>query len=172
MTRESTFTRGPAAGADDAAWTAPSGPGWAAPPVNRTDGVLARRLFAYGIDVVVIGALVLVLSVLIGLAGVVTFGLTWGLYAILGPATAIGYGALTVGGPGAGTVGMRLLGVRAMDARTGDGPSVLAAGAHALMFYVALGFVALLAVDILLGLGRQDRRLGHDLLAGLAFVRR
>lgn len=146
--------------------------GFDAAPVFSTSGVLTRRLFSYGVDILVISALVVLFSILIGLAGLVTFGLTWALFAILGPATAIGYGALTVGGAGQGTVGMRVFGVKAVDASTGARPGALSAGLHALLFYLALGMLPLLALDLAIGLGRSDRRLGHDLLADLAFVRR
>ena len=53
---------------------------------SRTHGVLSRRLVAYLVDLVVIGILVVLFGLLIGVAGVVTLGLSWGLYAVLVPA--------------------------------------------------------------------------------------
>lgn len=142
------------------------------PPATATDGVLSRRLFAYLIDLVVIFGLTVVLGLLVGIAGLVTFGAAWVLYAFLVPATAILYSAVTVGGAAQGTVGMRITGVVALEALTGSRPSMLAAGVHALIFYVGIGTLILLVLDIAVGLARDDRRLGHDLLAGLVFVRR
>jgi uncharacterized RDD family membrane protein YckC len=45
------------------------------------------------------------------------------------------------------------------------------AAVHALFFYVAAGTGILWLFDILVGLARPDRRLLHDLLAGIAVVR-
>ncbi len=141
-------------------------------PVARTEGVLSRRVVAYLIDLVVISVLVALFGLLIAVAGVVTFGLGWALYAILVPGTAILYSALTVGGSSMGTFGMRLMGLAAVDASVGGPIGILIAGLHALMFYVGIGTLLLLVLDIAVGLARSDRRLGHDLLAGLIVVRR
>lgn len=140
--------------------------------MTRTDGVLSRRLVAYLIDLVVIFGLSLIFGILIGIAGIVTFGAAWILYAFLVPATAVLYSAVTVGGPAQGTIGMRLSGVAALDAATGGRVNALAAGVHALLFYVGIGTLLLLVLDLVIGLARADRRLGHDLLAGIVVVRR
>ncbi len=141
-------------------------------PSFRTDGVLTRRLFAYLLDLVVIAILIALFGVLVGIAGIVTFGLGWALYAVLVPGTAILYSALTVGGSGMGTFGMRMAGLAAVDAQTGGPIGFLLAGVHALMFYVGIGTLLLLVLDVLVGFAREDRRLGHDLLAGIVVVRR
>lgn len=140
--------------------------------IGRTDGVLSRRLFAYGIDLVAITMLAGLFGVLLVVASVVTLGLTVPLFALLWPATAILYNALTVGGSGLGTFGMRLVGLAAVDAGTGGPVGFLMAGMHALMFYVGIGTLLLLVLDLLVGFAREDRRLGHDLLAGLVVIRR
>jgi uncharacterized RDD family membrane protein YckC len=141
-------------------------------PSLRTDGVLSRRLLAYLVDIVVISILVVVSSFLIGVAGFLTFGLGWMLYAILVPGTAILYSAITVGGSGQGTVGMRLFGLRAIDSTTGGPVGGLVAALHALLFYGAASTFLLLVADIVIGMARADRRLGHDLLVGVLLVRR
>lgn len=139
---------------------------------GRTDGVLSRRLVAYLIDLVVISLLVVLFGVLIGIAGIFTFGLTWGLYAILIPGTAILYSALTIGGSSMGTIGMRLCGLAAVDSSTGRPAGAVIAGLHALLFYVGIGTLLLFVLDIVIGLARSDRRLGHDLLADIVVIRR
>lgn len=141
-------------------------------PTARTDGVLSRRVVAYLIDAVVICFLVMLFGFLIGVAGIFTFGLTWGLYVVLVPGTAILYSALSIGGPSMGTIGMRVAGLAALDASTGGRASPLLAGLHALLFYVGIGTLALYVLDIVIGLARSDRRLGHDLLADIIVVRR
>lgn len=149
----------------------PASAGYAMEGPN-TEGVMTRRLLAYLVDFVVIAVLVAILGVLVGIAGTLTFGLGWALYAILWPATAILYGAVAIGGPVMGTIGMRVFSLRAADAETGRPVGFLLAGVHALLFYVGIGTLILLALDILIGFARSDGRLGHDLLAGIIVVRR
>jgi uncharacterized RDD family membrane protein YckC len=141
-------------------------------PAARTEGVLGRRILAYLVDFIVISALIVLFAFLVGVFGILTFGLGWMLYAVLIPGTAILYSAVTVGGPSQGTPGMRLAGLRACDAGTGGPVGAIAAGLHALLFYLAAGTFLLLVVDVVIGFGRRDRRLGHDLLAGLILIRR
>jgi uncharacterized RDD family membrane protein YckC len=135
------------------------------------DGTLGKRFLAYLIDIVVLFIIGAVLWVLIGIFGIVTLSLGWALYALL-PIVPIVYNAVTVGGPAQGTIGMRIAGVRAIDAQTGGRVSWIMAAAHALLFYVAVvSYGTLWVIDIAIGLFRADRRLGHDLLTSIAFVR-
>jgi uncharacterized RDD family membrane protein YckC len=46
----------------------------------------------------------------------------------------------------------------------------ISAAVHALLFYVAVSTFLLWCLDVAFGLMRADRRLGHDLLLGLAVV--
>ena len=55
-------------------------------------------------------------------------------------------------------------------AESGARVDVVTAAVHALLFYVAISTFLLWCVDIAFGLMRADRRLGHDLLLGLAVV--
>ena len=48
---------------------------------------------------------------------------------------------------------------------------MLAAAVHALLFYVAVSTFLLWAIDVVIGLARVDRRLGHDILSGLLLLR-
>lgn len=138
---------------------------------DAADGVLGRRFLAYAIDFLIILGLMTVLGFAILILGVLTLGLAWWLYGILVPGTAILYSAVTIGGAAGATIGMRLTGLRVVDAGTGGRVEALTAGVHALLFYVAAGTFVLWVVDIFIGLARSDRRLGHDLLVGLAVVR-
>ena len=139
-------------------------------PLQNVSGVLGSRLFAWIGDIIalfILGWLVVALLIFLGL---VTFGATWLLLPIATVATALGYAALTVGGPKQSTWGMRMAGLR-VETVNGGRPDGLAAAVHALLFYVAAGTVALWVLDILCGLVRDDRRLGHDILTGLVVVR-
>ena len=137
-----------------------------------TDGVLSRRLFAYLIDILAVSILVVLLGFVVTILGALTFGLGWILFGVLVPVTAILYSAVTVGGAHQGTVGMRITGLRAIDSDTGGRIGMLNAAVHALLFYVAAGTFLLLVFDIVIGVARGDRRLGHDLLAGILLIRR
>ena len=142
--------------------------GW--DPSQATEGVLGRRMFGYLVDLAMIGLLAMLLFFLIGFVGLLTFGLGWGLFAII-PFTGILYSAITLGGPYQSTIGMRLMGVHAVDAATGGPVDRLTAAVHALLFYVAAGTFVLWLIDLFIGFARPDRRLGHDLLVGIMLVR-
>ena len=85
---------------------------------------------------------------------------------------AIVYNALTISGRAQSTIGMRMPGLKVVDAGSGGPVDMIAAAVHALLFYLAAGTFVLWAIDILFGMMRADRRLGHDLITGVRFVRR
>ena len=130
---------------------------------------MRRRLVAYLLDIVFILAFTALLSIAIAILGTVTLGLGWSLFAVL-PASGVLYSMITVGGWKQSTVGMRMAGLRAVRVRGGSVDWLMAA-AHALLFYVAVGTMLLWLADVGLGLVRGDRRMGHDILVGLAVVR-
>jgi uncharacterized RDD family membrane protein YckC len=139
---------------------------------NRlTEGVIARRFWAYLIDLVVIALWVTLISIFF--LGVITLGLGWGLFFAL-PLTAlifIVYNAVTIGGPAQATVGMRYMGLRVINPQTGRGASMLSAAVHALFFYVAVSTFLLWACDVFVGFIRDDRRFLRDLLTGMMIIR-
>jgi uncharacterized RDD family membrane protein YckC len=145
-------------------------PGGWAPAGYATEGVISRRLFGYLVDLMMIFLLAGLLCVAIAFIGLITLGFGWGLFAVI-PFTGILYSAITLGGAKQATIGMRLMGVRGFDALTGGPIDPLRAAVHALLFYVAATTFLLWVVDVLIGLVRTDRRMGHDLLVGLVFVR-
>jgi uncharacterized RDD family membrane protein YckC len=138
--------------------------------LRLTEGVLGRRFLAYLIDLVIIAILMALLWIVIALFGVITFGFGWALFALL-PLTAIAYNALTIGGVKQATVGMRATGIRVVDALNGGPVPIVTAAVHALLFYVAASTFVLWALDILIGMVRNDSRLGHDILTGVILIR-
>ncbi len=139
----------------------------------RTEGVLGRRFFAYLIDIMVVFGLIAILAIAIFVFGIVTLTLGWWLYGLMfPPLIAIVYNALTIGGPAQSTIGMRMMGLKVVDAGSGGPVDKITAAVHALLFYLAAGTFVLWAVDIVIGMMRADRRLGHDLLTGVTLVRR
>ncbi|WP_230531941.1 RDD family protein [Microvirga roseola] len=140
---------------------------------RMTEGVIARRFWAYLIDVIVVALWVVLLSIAIFVLGLLTFGLGWGLFALL-PLTALSfvvYNAITIGGPSQATIGMRFMGLRVVDPGTGRPVSMIAAAVHALLFYVAVSTFLLWACDVLVGFFRNDGRFVRDLLTNMLVIR-
>jgi uncharacterized RDD family membrane protein YckC len=156
--------------------------GSSVPPVNYrpyavdwrlTEGVIARRFWAYVIDLFVIAFWIVMVCIAIFVLGLLTLGLGWGLFFLL-PLTVLTfiiYNAVTIGGPSQATVGMRVMGLRVVDAETGRPVSPLAAAAHALLFYVEVSTFLLWAGDVLVGFFRDDRRFVRDLLTSMWVIR-
>ena len=131
---------------------------------------LGGRTVAYLLDILFILGFTALLWLAIALVGVVTFGLGWVLFAIL-PASGVIYSAITVGGSRQSTLGMRMMGLRVVAPESGRPVDFVTAAVHALLFYVAISTFLLWFLDLAFGLVRSDRRLGHDVLLGLAVVR-
>lgn len=134
------------------------------------DGVLARRILAFAIDVVIIFAPVALAFVCVLLFVLVTFGLGWPLFWLLYPGTVIWiliYYGSTFGSPASATFGMRVVG---LEMRTWYGaPSYFVLGAaHALVFYVTVS--ALTPLVLLVGLFNARKRLLHDILLGTVVI--
>lgn len=139
-------------------------------PVPYVRASLGGRTVAYLFDIAFIFLFTGILATAIAVIGLLTFGFGWTLFAIL-PASGIIYSAVTVGGSKQSTWGMRMLGLRVVAPESGTRVEMLTAAIHALLFYVAISTFLLWCVDVVFGLLRPDRRLGHDLILGLAVVR-
>jgi uncharacterized RDD family membrane protein YckC len=134
------------------------------------DGVPARRMIAFMIDLAVIMVPVVFAWIFIFLFGIVTFGLGWTLFHLVPPATAIwalAYCGLTMGGPASATIGMRMVD---LEVRTWYGaPCYFLLGAvHALVFWVTIS--ALTPLVLVVGLLNERHRLLHDFLLGTVVV--
>ncbi len=134
------------------------------------EGVLARRMIAFVIDLVVIIAPVALACLFILLFGFFTLGLGWLLFWLVSPATmiwAIFYYGMTMGGPASATIGMRAVD---LEIRTWYGePCYFLLGAiHGVLFWVLIS--ALTPLVLLVGLLNERRRLLHDLLIGTVVI--
>lgn len=90
-------------------YTNPAGmPGHAGYPVPYVRASLGGRTVAYLLDLAFIFVFTALLATAIAILGVLTFGVAWVLFPILG-LSGILYSALTVGGPKQSTFGMRML---------------------------------------------------------------
>jgi uncharacterized RDD family membrane protein YckC len=134
------------------------------------EGVLARRLVAFCIDVIIIAIPVIVAWFFILLFSVVTLGLGWALFGLLYPAAviwALAYYGLTMGSPASATLGMRAMD---LEIRTWYGaPAYFLLGAvHAVVYWVSVSMLTPLV--LLVGLFNGRRRLLHDVLVGTVVV--
>lgn len=132
------------------------------------DGVRTRRIFAFLIDYLIVALLLIPFAVLVFFLGLLTFGLGWSLFAVLGPAVALVYVWNTLGGPNQATTGMRMMGIRLdrLDGRPVDG---LLAIVHSVLFWA--GNVVLTPLILLVSLFADRKRTLHDLLLGTVVTR-
>ena len=136
--------------------------------VRAYDGVRTKRVLAFVIDYVLIGLLMIPVAIVVALFGVLTLGLGWMLFGILGPLVALGYVAMTLGGRNQATVGMRMMRVHLerLDGRPIDG---LLAIVHTVLFWAGNAILSPLILLATLFLDRK--RTVHDLLLGTVVVR-
>lgn len=136
------------------------------------EGVLARRVIALFIDIIVIAIPVILVAIFIFIFGVITFGLGWLLFWLWWPAAVIWaliYYGITLGSPHSATIGMRVMD---LQLRTWYGaPAYFVLGvAHAIVFWLT---VSLLTPFILLvGFFNERRRLLHDFIVGAVVINR
>ena len=134
------------------------------------ENVLARRVIAFFIDVLVIAVPLALLAIFILMFGLVTLGLGWFLFLLFTPITviwALFYYGLTLGSPACASIGMRMVGI---EMRTWYGGEMyfLLGAVHAVGFWLT---VSLLTPFVLLvGLFNDRRRLLHDMLLGTIVI--
>jgi uncharacterized RDD family membrane protein YckC len=134
------------------------------------EGVLARRVIAFIIDVVIVFVPVVFVAIFIFVFGLVTLGLGWALYWLLSPATviwALVYYGMTLGAPESATIGMRIMD---LEMRTWYGaPCYFVLGAvHAIVYWITVSFLTPLI--LLIGFFNERRRLLHDILVGTVVI--
>jgi uncharacterized RDD family membrane protein YckC len=134
------------------------------------EGVLARRVVAFVIDLIVIAVPLIAAAMFIFVFGLITFGLGWALFWLLSPASVIWalfyYGA-TLGGPASATLGMRAMEI---EMRTWYGaPAYFVLGAvHAIVYWISVSvFTPLILV---VGFFNPRKRLLHDFVVGAVIV--
>jgi uncharacterized RDD family membrane protein YckC len=133
-------------------------------------GVLARRMFAFLIDVVVLSIPIILAVIFIAVFGVVTLGLGWALFWLISPATVIWpvvYYGMSLGGPHSATIGMRMMDLQMRTFSGSPGYFVLGA-AHAVLFWASVSLLTPLVLVV--GLLNGRRQLLHDLVLGTVVV--
>ena len=132
------------------------------------EGVRTRRIFAFLIDAVFILFWMLLATLVIGLFGLVTFGLGWLLFPLVWPFVAIIYTMITLGGRHSATPGMRMMGLR-MHAWDGDRMHPVHALVHAIGFWLSV--TVLTPLILIVSLFNARKRLLHDMLLGTIVIR-
>jgi len=142
------------------------------PAVNPElfEGVLARRVVAFVIDLIIITLPMIAAAVFIFVFGLITFGLGWALFWLLSPASvvwALFYYGITLGGSGSATLGMRTM---ELEMRTWYGaPSYFVLGAvHAVVYWITVSVLSPLILVV--GFFNARRRLLHDMIVGTVVI--
>jgi uncharacterized RDD family membrane protein YckC len=132
-----------------------------------TEGVLARRMFAWLIDVLLIGLILAALWLVLLLLGVLTLGLGLPLLGVL-PFVPFCYHLLFVAAPASATPGQQALGLVVRRNEDLGRPTQVQALIYTLLFYLTLATTGLL---LLFALFTIRHRTLHDLASGLVVVR-
>lgn len=132
------------------------------------EGVRTRRVIAFVIDYFLIGLLLIPFALIVFVVGVLTLGLGWFLFGILGPAVALIYVWNTLGGRNQATIGMQMMGIRLdrLDGRPVDG---MLAVVHTVLFWAANA--VLTPLILLASLVLDRKRTLHDLMLGTVVTR-
>ncbi len=133
------------------------------------DGVPARRVIAFFIDLVIVAIPVVFVAMFILVFGLFTLGLGWMLFWLLWPGTivwALIYFGSCFGSPRSASIGMRVLD---LEMRTWYGaPAYFVLGAvHTIVFWLSMAFTP---VVLLVCLFNERRRLLHDMLVGTIVI--
>jgi uncharacterized RDD family membrane protein YckC len=134
------------------------------------DGVLARRVIAFFIDIIIIVVPVAAAALFVAIFGFLTFGLGWILFFFLHAGSviwAILYYGFTLGSPSSATIGMRVMDI---ELRTWYGaPCYFVLGAvHAISYWLSVSLFTPLV--LLIGLFNHRSRLLHDFLLGTVVI--
>jgi len=134
------------------------------------EGVLARRVVAFLIDLMIITVPLIFVAIFIFMFGLVTLGLGWFLFFLMSPIAiiwALVYYGMTFGSPASATIGMRMVD---LEMRTWYGaPCYFVLGAvHAIAYWLSVSFLT--PFILLLGLFNDRRRLLHDMAVGTIVI--
>ncbi|MBB4065505.1 RDD family protein [Gellertiella hungarica] len=132
-------------------------------------GTLARRVFAFLIDYFLIALLILAAGLVVFFLGIITLGLAWFIYPVLGFLVAMIYFGSTIGGANQASPGMRMMGLMLVQ-QSGRPIDFLTAVVHLVLFWL---FNSVLTPFVLLvALFTNRNRLLHDILLGTAMADR
>ena len=133
------------------------------------DGVLLRRSIAFVIDTLILGFMTVMMLLIAGIAGFLTFGLAWVALPIVVPLAILGYYAATLGSSMRATVGMSLMDIVLVPARGYplDGWKILI---HPIVFWITVWVAWPISLFVALITPRQQ--MVQDLVTGTLMLRR
>jgi uncharacterized RDD family membrane protein YckC len=138
------------------------------------EGVLARRLIAFVIDMIILAIPVVIAGIFMAAATIATLGIAGVLFLFLSPLYwpliviwALCYYGYTFGSPASATIGMRVMD---LEMRTWYGaPAYFVLGAvHAVGFWLSISFLTPLI--LLVGFFNERKRLLHDMAVGTVVI--
>ena len=133
------------------------------------EGLLPRRVFAYFIDLLCIGAVMVAVWIVFAILWVLSLGLLgpvlWFVFGLI----PLAYHTLLLAGPRSATFGMRCFDLE-LRSVTGERPGFFQALAQTALFYITVGLTC--SLILLVALFNRRRRTLHDMLAGTVMVRR
>ncbi|KKB81082.1 hypothetical protein VW35_02670 [Devosia soli] len=133
------------------------------------EGVLTRRVIAHLIDLAVIGALLMAVSVVGLILGFLTFGLAWAAMFLVVPGVIVLYYGATLGSTRRATIGMQMMDIVLTPTR-GQPLDGWMAILHAGLFWVT--FWISWPISLLFALFTPRRQMIHDLVVGTLMIRR
>jgi uncharacterized RDD family membrane protein YckC len=133
------------------------------------EGLLTRRVVAFLIDVIVMGAMIFAFGLVGLVAGFVTFGLAWLALVFVVPATIVLYYGATLGSPKRATIGMQMMDIVLTPTR-GQPLDGWMAIIHAAVFWLTTWISW--PLSLLFALFTPRRQMIHDLVTGTLMVRR
>jgi uncharacterized RDD family membrane protein YckC len=134
------------------------------------EGVLARRVVAFCIDVVLIATPALFVALFILVLGLFTLGFGLLFFFLYWPGVvvwALVYYAVTFGSPASATIGMRVMDLE-MRTWYGSPAYALLGAVHAVVFWITCS--ALTPLILLVALFNSRQRLLHDMLVGTIMI--
>ncbi len=146
--------------------------GWPPDPLTQPHyyfGVTLRRVVAFGLDWAILVMVLLVLHLMVGMLTLLSFGLLWPLHLLVLPLfVALAYHIAQIASSSAGTIGMRLFGLRAWSV-TGGRPTGFQAVLHGVCLYGSMAATG--GLIMLVALFNQRHQTLHDMLAGIVVLR-
>jgi len=134
----------------------------------RLENVRTRRVLAFLIDYAVVGLLWALSLIPVFFLGIVTLGLGFLLYPVLGGLIALIYIGVTMGGADQATLGMRFFSIR-IERLEGGRVDGVTAMVHAVIFWAA--HIVFTPLMLLVSLFTPQKQLVQDILLGTVIVR-
>lgn len=132
------------------------------------EGVLWRRVFAYLLDLVFIGIIMIGVWLVFAVLWLLSFGLLGPVLWFMFGLVPLAYHTLLLSTSRSATLGMRCFDLE-LRTVTGGRPSFLQALIETVLFYVTVGMTC--SLILLVALFNRHRRTLHDFLAGAVMVR-